>query len=165
MACDVGQYLPNDDRPADEVERLVHLPKKTIPTRSQRRRGRGSAFVPKSRLVMLIVTSEWQNLSLVAYGTKWGDLVVELHKGDEKLRSFHTHEGHHNPGHAEVMDDGHMHFPTAKYPLIRNRSEYAYEVDCPPMHRLTDIAQFVGALLNIDIDSLQLHLDSGGRRG
>ncbi len=62
------------------------------------------------------------------------------------------------------MDDGHMHFPTDQCPLVASRSQYAYEVDCPDMHRLTDTVHYFGTLLDIEIDAMQLQLERGGGR-
>ena len=163
MSCDVGQYLPDNDQPLEEIERLVHLPKMAYSRGNLRRQGRGNSFVPRNRLEMNVIASEGQEITLLAYKEKWGEVIVELHRGDEKIRSLHTHEGHRNPGHGYGMSDGHMHFPTRQYPLVKNRSQYAYEVDCPYMDRLTDIVQYFGGFLNIEIDALQLQLENGGR--
>ena len=164
MACNVGQYLPDNDQPLEETERIVHLPKRAYPRSNRRRQGRGSSYVPRTRLEMSVFTYDGHELTLVAYRNKWQELYAELHMGDRKIRSLHTHQGHRNPSHEEEMSNGHMHFPTEQFPLAENRSQYAYEVDCDDMDRLTDIVQYFGALLDIEIDALQLQLEQGGRR-
>ena len=163
MACNVGQYLPDNDQPLEETERLVHLPKTGYPRGTRRRQGRGSSFTPRNRLEMSVVTCKGQELTLLAYRNKWGEIFVELHRGDEKIRSLHTHQGHSNPGHGCPMSDGHMHFPTKQYPFISNKSQYAYEVDFPFIDQWVDVVQYFGGLLDIEIDALQLQLGNGGR--
>ncbi len=164
MSCDVGQYLLPDDKPIQEVERLVHLPKGAFPRNSRRRQGRGSSFVPKSRMEMSVVSEEGHNLTLVAYMEKWSKSYVELYRGDLKIRSLHSHSGHSNPEYGIEIGNGHMHFPSQNYPLVEKKSQYAYAVDFPFMDRLTDSVQFFGTVVNIEIDALQLQLESGGRR-
>ena len=164
MSCNVGQYLPDNDQPNEEVEWIVHQPKTAYPRTSRRRQGRGNSYVPRNRLEMSVVTDEGQELTLLAYGSEWRGFYIELHRGTQKIRSLHTHQGHLNPGYQGEMSNGHMHFPTEQFPLVDQRSQYAYEVECPDMHELTDIVQYFGELLNIEIDALQLQLEQGGRR-
>ena len=111
-----------------------------------------------------VITEEGHYLNLLSYMTKGGDLYTELHHGDIKLRSLHTHPGHRNPGEYDEAPDGHMHFPKTLYPLIGGRNTYAYEVDCPGMDSTTDLVSFFCTILDINLDSLQLQMDTGGRQ-
>ncbi len=120
--------------------------------------------MPKGALELPVVTEEGHQLNLLSYMRKGGELYTELHYGDIKLRSLHTHAGHRNPGEDQEMPDGHMHFPTTLYPLIGSKNTYAYEIDCPSMDSPTDLVSFFCTMLDIDLDSLQLHMDTGGRR-
>lgn len=163
MSCDVGQYLTGGDEPESEVERLVHLDKWTVPTAGRHRRGGRRSFMPRGARELEVRTSEGHELHLLAYRAGRIGLVAELHHGDVKLRSMHNHYGHRNPGSEVVMDNGHIHFPTERFPLIKSKSTYAYEVECPDDDILDFLDTFC-ALLNISIDVLQMTLEAGGRR-
>lgn len=109
-----------------------------------------------------MLSDEANGLLLVAYKTK-NELYAELHWDDVKIRALHTHPGHCNPGCWSPMPDGHMHFPTYRFPLIGNRSTYAYVEDCDDYHDLNSFVEKFCALLNIELDTYQLILEHGGR--
>ncbi len=161
MGCDVGQYLPIDDSPVVAVERIVHLSKVAFPTRPRARRG----FAPTNKIELLVDTPEG-SLDLVAYGDRKGDFFAELHDGNVKLRSLHTHYGHRNPGAPEGtrLENGHMHFPSERYPLITSGYEYGYPIELPKFDYPYDILLFFCDDLDIQIDRMQLQLALGGRR-
>ena len=163
MACDVGQYLPGDDQPIPDIERVIHLNHTALPPRTRARRRRGPALRPRGALELLVITEEGQQLTLVAYLRKGSGLFVELHKGDEKWRSLHSHYGHCNPGSHDEIPDGHMHFPTEKYPLIGGEKTYAYGIECPDLDTPEEFVQLFCAILNVNLDALQLQLGTSGR--
>ena len=108
------------------------------------------------------MSEEGHLLLLVGYRTK-EELYAELHWNDIKIRALHTHPRHRNPGSRSRMADGHMHFPTSKYPLIGHRSSYAYEEDCNDWSDLNSFIEVFCTMLNIELDTYQLVLEHGGR--
>ena len=80
------------------------------------------------------------------------------------MRALHTHNGHRNPGEDVEMPDGHMHFPTRWHPLVVSKSSYTYEFECDEHKSLEPFVLLFCALLDIEIDSLQFEMDTGGRR-
>ena len=109
-------------------------------------------------------SNEGHELHVLVYQIKRLGLIAELYYGNSKLRSMHTHGGHRNPRSIErEMENGHVHFPTKRYPLVRSQSTYAYEIDFDVEDRIDFLFMFC-ELMNIDIDSVQLSLESGGRR-
>ena len=161
MPCEVGQYLPGDDQPIPDIERVIHLNQTALPTKARRRRR--SALKPRGALELLVVTEEGHQLTLVEYVRKGSGLFVELHRGDEKWRSLHSHYGHRNPGSHDEIPDGHMHFPTEKCPLIGGKETYAYGVECPDLDTPDEFVQLFCAILNVNLDAMQLQLDTSGR--
>ena len=163
MSCDVAQYLPEDDRPKEQLERVLHLTLKALPLNSRRLRRRPRSFMPKGKLELEVVSNEGHRMSLKAYVWK-GGLVADLHLGDEKLRSLHTHSDHRDPRGHYRMPNGHIHYPTYKFPLVTGCSSYAYEQDCSAGDCLNDFVELFCSLLNIEMNAFQLMLDTGGRR-
>ena len=163
MSCNVGQYLPEDDSPRIQIERVLHLNLRSLPPTHQGRGRRGRSFIPKRQLEIEVVSNEGDRMSLKAYRWK-GGLVAELHIGNEKLRSFHTHSGHRHPHGCYRMTNGHMHFPTNKFPLVYGGNSYAYEQHCSDADCLNTFVELFCSLLNISIDTFQLFLGTGGRR-
>ena len=155
MSCNVGLYLPLDDSPDDDVERIVHsnleiVGKAPSPSRGPRK------FRSKEGLELRVESSVANDLVLRAYRRKGGDLMAELHYQNAKIRALHTHYGHRNPGSNEVLPNGHMHFPTLKSPLVESSSSYAYELDCSDDEGLFDIVISFCAILNINTGSFHL---------
>ena len=98
-------------------------------------------------------------LILRAYRQRNG-LYAELYYQAVKIRALHTHDGHRNPGDRFHLLNGHMHFPTVEFPLIANRSSYAYEVNCSAEVDLVEFINLFCDLLNIKLGSFQATLDS-----
>lgn len=162
MSCNVGQYLPPDDSPDDDIERIVHSNLDIMGNVPSPSRSSGK-FRSKERLELRVESDVADDLVLRAYRRKGGDLMAELHYQNAKIRALHTHYGHRNPGSNEVLPNGHMHFPTVKRPLAKGSSSYAYELDCSDDEGLFDIVISFCALLNIHTGNFHLPLDSYGR--
>ena len=158
MSCDVAQYLPPDDDPDAEVERIVHSRMRII--RDLQFGGRGRRFRPKENLELQIETNEGNVALLRAYRRKGGDLMADLYHQSVKMRALHTHEGHRNPGERYSLPNGHVHFPTLAFPLVYGRSSYAYESDCSDSEDLALFVELFCALLDIELGSFQLIIDS-----
>ena len=162
MSCNVGQYVPPGDCPDSQIERVLHLKLEVMQTSTRPVSRRRRSFAPGSRIELPVLSEEGHSLLLVGYRTK-GELYAELHWDDIKIRALHTHPGHLNPGSRHQMADGHMHFPTSKYPLIGHRSSHAYEEDCDDCDDLNSFIEVFCATLNIELDMYQLVLEHGGR--
>jgi len=129
------------------------------------RRGRRRSFLPRGRFELIVDNAEYHTLHLVAYQQGDGEFYVELHHGDTKLRSLHTHDSHRNPDPERTVVPGpHVHFPSRRFPLLYGREEYAYPLDTPRFSDSIDSILFFCAHVGIDIDSMQLQLAFGGGR-
>ncbi len=161
MSCDVTQYLPPSDSPNAEVERIVHSRMRIIrdlqSTRMSHPRRR---FRPKENFELQIETNEGNVVLLRAYRRKGGDLIADLYHQSVKMRALHTHEGHRNPEDRYSIPNGHIHFPTLAFPLVYGRSSYAYESDCSDSENLALFVELFCALLDIELGSFQLIIDS-----
>ena len=155
MACDVGQYLPPGDSFVDELEEIVHSELVAlVETRSSGAEGRRLA--PKRSYDIQVTSNGRPGYKLKAYADRVGHLFAELHYGNRKTRSLHTHEGHKNPMEQDELPNGHMHFPTHRYPLEQGQSQYAYEEWCDEHDELEAFLLHFCDLLCINIDASQL---------
>ena len=154
---DVRQFLPQDDYPVKEIERILGLDIKLDLTRG-RRKGRGKAFLPPQEVEIVAITSEYQTLhftSRLAFGE---EVVTSLQHAGTFLRKYHTHSGHRNPTITVDASEGpHIHFPSEKYPLYEGRSSYAYP-SADWAETATDGVYALCEELNIPVDVLQLRL-------
>jgi len=159
MSCNVTQYLPVDDRPVVEAERIVHL--KMIAQQGRRRgRGRGN-LIPPQDIEFVITTQEGHMLHMTGYCLPdLEECHLDLQHGKVILRKFHTHEGHINPmrqNHPTARL--HMHFPSIRFPLIESRSSYAYSIDDGDgFDDVADCLEFFCAELDIDLGGWQPYL-------
>ena len=158
MSCDVAQYLPPDDSPDDDVERIVHSRMRIV--RDLQFSARRRRFRPKGNLELQIETNEDNVVLLRAYRRKGGELIAELHYQFVKMRALHTHEGHRNPGCRHSLPNGHMHFPSVAFPLVEGKSSYAYELDCSDDEHLANFIDQFCAILDIQLGPFQLTLNS-----
>ena len=158
MSCDVAQYLPFGDDPDVEVERIVHSRMRIV--RHLQFSGRRRRFRPKENFELQIETNEGNVVLLQAYRRKGGDLMADLYHQSVKTRALHTHEGHRNPGDRYSLHNGHIHFPTLTFPLAYGRSSYAYESDCSDSEDLALFVELFCDLLDIELGSFQLIIDS-----
>lgn len=158
MSCDVAQHLPLGDYPDIEVERIVHSRMRIVGDLQFSARGR--RFRPKENFELQIETNEGNVVSLRAYRRKGGDLMADLYHQSVKVRALHTHEGHRNPGERYSLPNGHIHFPTLAFPLVYGRSSYAYESDCSDSEDLVLFVELFCALLDIELGSFQMIIDS-----
>ncbi len=164
MSCNVAQYLPQDDSPDIEVEQIVHSDMRIVRDLQASGRGRSRRrFRPKEHFELQIESDRDAMLLLRAYRRKGGDLMAELHHQSVKMRALHTHEGHRNPGCRHPLPDGHMHFPSVRYPLESGPLSYAYELDCPDDDHLVIFIDRFCALLDIQLGPFQLTLNSAGQ--
>ena len=155
MACDVGQYLPLGDSVVDELEEIVHSKLAAlVGTRSSGAEGRRLA--PKRNYDIQVTSNGRPGYKLKAYADRVGHLFAELHYGNRKIRSLHTHDGHKNPNKRDELPNGHMHFPTRRYPLAQGRSQHAYEEWCDDYGDLVAFLLHFCHLLGIEIDASQL---------
>ncbi len=165
MSCDVAQYLPPDDSPDIEAERIVHsrmrIARDLHPARGGRPRRR---FRPKENFELQIESDEGDMVILRAYRRKGGDLMAELHHKSVKMRALHTHEGHRNPGCRHPLPNGHMHYPSTKHPLVYRYRSYAYELPCSDDENLVLFIDTFCALLDIQLGAFQLTLESARRQ-
>ena len=161
MSCAVTQHLPEDDSSDVEAERLVHSSMRIVkdlrPTGRERSRRR---FRPKEYYDFQLETDEGDVVILRAYRRKGGDLMADLHHHSTKVRALHTHEGHRNPGSPHRLPNGHMHFPSAHFPLVTGKSSYAYESPCSDGQELVFFIDEICALLDIRLGPFQLTLDA-----
>lgn len=164
MVCDIVQYLPKDDSPDEEIERLVHSTLLVVGNADNRQRRLRRRRLRPREFLELQVESDLRDdpLILRAYRQRNG-LYAELHYQSLKIRALHTHDGHRNPGDRFRLPNGHMHFPTVEFPLIANHSSYAYEVDCSTDVSLVEFIGLFCDLLNIRLGWFQATLDSVGR--
>ena len=86
--------------------------------------------------------------------------MADLYHQSVKMRALHTHEGHRNPGDRYSLHNGHVHFPTLAFPLVYGKSSYAYESDCSDSEDLVLFIELFCALLDIELGSFQLIIDS-----
>ena len=160
MSCDVAQCLPPDVVPDPEVERIVHSGKRIVEDlRPAGRRRSGRRLRPKEIFELRVESDQGDELLLKAY-KEGGEMIAELHYESDKIRALHTHEGHLNPGWQQPLPNGHMHFPTNRYPLVRGASSYAYEIPCSDEENLVLFIELFCALLDIELGALQTTLDS-----
>ena len=158
MSCNVEQYLPADDSPVADVERIVRL--KMIAQQGRRRgRWRGH-FLPPQNVEFIISTREGHTLHLTGYClTDLEECYLALQQRKLVLRKFHAHEGHINPmGRNHPITRIHMHFPSIKFPLIESRSSYAYSIDEDGFNNVADCLEFFCAELSIDLAGWQPYL-------
>ena len=152
MSCDVNQYLPQNDRPEPEVERLIHLQDMACfqlgSPKSRRRR-----FAPQRQVKCEVIGLNGSLMRLTGYENRRGYVNIELSEGDRILRKLHTHPGHRNPGGC-LVDGTHMHFPTRKIPLRSDGRSYAYGLDVE-IDSLPEGIRFFCELLNIRIEGIQ----------
>ena len=87
-------------------------------------------------------------------------MIGDLYHQSVKMRALHTHEGYRNPGEPFSLHNGHVHFPTLAFPLVYGRSSYAYESDCSDSEDLVLFVELFCALLDIELGSFQLIIDS-----
>ena len=165
MACDVAQYLPQDDFADEEAERIVHsnlcVVRAVNRSGSARNRRR---FRPKEVVELLVEWDQGDHLLLRAYRRGGGDLMAELHHRDVKVRSLHTHVGHRNPGGFYSLPDGHMHFPSTAFPMLNKSDTYAYELDCTDDDSLVDFILLFCDLLDIGRGNFQVTFDAARGR-
>lgn len=158
MSCNVGQYLPTDDNPVAEVERVVHL---TMIAHQGRRRSRGRGhFIPPQDIEFIVTTQEGHILHLTGYcRSEVEEYYLDLQQGRLVLREFHVHEGHVNPmGRNHPVTRLHMHFPSGNFPLVEGKSSYAYSMGDDGFGDVTDCVEFFCAELGISLDPWQPHL-------
>ena len=166
MSCNIyiSQCLPEDDSPDAEVERIVHLGMRIVGDARRDRRSRSRRRLrPKENLEFQVESDQGHDLLLKAY-KEGGNLIAELHYQSVKMRALHTHEFHHNPRCRQPLPNGHMHFPTNRYPLGTGPSSYAYETHCSDEESLALFLELFCALLNIESRSFQTTLDSATSR-
>ena len=163
MSCDVSQYLPEDDHPNEMLEGIVHSNLRIVGDFQLRRRGRQARLRSREDLRLRVESDAGEELQLNAFRRGGGDLMAELYLQDLKMRALHTHDDHLNPD-GYLLPNGHMHFPTYKFPLSRGNSSYAYEVDCTDDVELNEFLDIFCALLNIYKGNFQLPLPTQ-RRG
>jgi hypothetical protein len=156
MTCNVGQYLPVDDNPVVDVERIVHL---RMIAQQGRRRGRGRGrFIPPQGIEFIVTTQEGHTLHLTGYcQPEVEECHLDLQHGKEILRKFHAHDGHKNPkGRNYPTTRVHMHFPSVKYPLIEKSSSYAYSIDNDGyFNDVVDCLEYFCSELGMDMDTWQ----------
>lgn len=165
MSCDVyiSQRLQGDDHPNEEVERIVHSGLRIVGDVQLRRRGLQGRLRSREDMRLRVDSDAGEELLLNAFRRGGGDLMAELYFGDLKMRALHTHDDHLNPD-GYLMPNGHMHFPTYRFPLTRGNSSYAYEVDCTDDVELSEFVDIFCALLDIQKGNFQLPLPTQ-RRG
>ena len=163
MSCDVSQYLPEDDHPNEEVERIVHSSLRIVGEVQIRRRGQQERLRSREDLRLRVESDSGEELLLNAFRRRGEDLMAELYFRDLKMRALHTHDDHLNPD-GYLMPNGHMHFSSCRSPLTRGNSSYAYEVDCTDDVELNEFVDIFCALLNIQKGNYQLPLPTQ-RRG
>jgi len=158
MSCNVIQYLPSDDNPVTEVERIVHL---KMVAQQGRRRGRGRGqFLPPQNVEFVITTREGHTLHLTGYCVpELEECYLGLLQGKTVLRKFHSHEGHINPNHLnDLITRIHMHFPSVRFPLVENKSSYAYSIDENGFDDVADGLESFCAELDVDLAGWQPYL-------
>ena len=163
MSCNVSQYLPEDDHYNIEVERIVHSNLRIVGEVQLRRRGQRERLRSREDLRLRVESDAGEELLLNSFRRGGGDLMAELYFQDVKMRALHTHDDHLNPD-GYLMPNGHMHFPTYRFPLTRGNSSYAYEVDCTDDIDLNEFMDIFCALLNMHKGNFQLPLPTQ-RRG
>lgn len=158
MSCNVGQYLPSDDSPVTEVERIVHL---KMVAQQGRRRGRGHGnFLPPQNVEFVITTQEGHTLHMTGYSRpELEACYLDLQQGRTILREFHAHDGHFNPGRRnDPVTRVHMHFPSSNFPLVENKSSYAYSIYDGGFDDITDGLDAFCSELGIDLNGWQPYL-------
>jgi hypothetical protein len=157
MTCNVKQYLPQDDQPVAESERVIHL---QMTVQQGRRRGRRASFLPPQDVEFVVITQEGQTLHLTGYCVpETEECFLSLHHGSTVLRKFESHEGHMNPGRRNhPISRCHMHFPSVKFPLITHNSSYAYSIDEAGFEAVEDCLKSLCAELGIDMSEWQPRL-------
>jgi len=159
MSCNVAQYLPIDDSPVVEVERVVHL---RMVAQQGRRRGRGRGrLIPPQGIEFIVTTQEGHTLHLTGYcQPDVEECHLALHHGREVLRKFDAHEEHVNPKRRDYPTARlHMHFPSVKYPLIEKSSSYAYSIDDDGyFDDVADCLEYFCSELDVDMSDWQPHL-------
>ena len=161
MACDAAQFLPQDDWPDSEVERIVHLNLMVLgPAEPQGSRRSQRRLMPRWGVELRVVTEEAHELRLRIFRRKGGDWMAELYWGTTKVRALHTHSGHRNPNHHGALPNGHIHFPTNRYRLVEGGNSYAYEHNCDEDIDGHDFLQVSCAVLDINLDEFQTRFDT-----
>lgn len=158
MSCNVGQYLPVDDSPVEEVELIVHL---KMTAQQGRRRGRGRGyFIPPQDIEFIIATQEGHTLHLTGYCVpEVEECHLSLHYGSTILRKFDAQEGHINPRYRhDPVTRIHMHFPSTNFPLVRYRSSYAYSTDDDGFDDIADCLNSFCNEVGIDLNEWQPYL-------
>jgi len=158
MSCNVAQYLPSDDSPVTEIERIVHS---KMVAQQGRRRGRGRAhFLPPQDIEFIITTQEGYTLHLTGYCVpEVEECHLGLHHGSTVLRKFEAHEGHVNPRRRNhPITRIHMHFPSINFPLVMHRSSYAYSIDEDGFDDVAECLEFFCAELSIELGGWQPRL-------
>ena len=154
MACEVDQYLPANDSSVLEVEQLVHQAGKYAifrkPPKGRRR------FSVQSKTRLHVESSAGQLMVLDGYESQ-GHVYVELRMGKLILRKLHTHSGHRNPDSKEEVDGVHMHFPSRRFPLLKDRRSHAYRIDAE-IDCVADGLQLFCLLTNIEVEGIQAYL-------
>lgn len=161
MSCNIGQYLPADDSPITEVERVIHLQMLAYPGRQ---RGRRRRLLPPQEMELVVITQEGKTLSLSGvFLPELGSCYLSLSQGKTVFREFHAHEGHKNPKRRNhPITQLHMHFPTTNFPLIEYHSSYAYSLGEADFDNVEDCIKFMCIELDINVVEYQPKLRSRG---
>ena len=156
MSCylSISQCLPEDDWPDGEVERLVHSNLRIVGDAQPKRPAR---LRSREHLRLRVESDTGEDLLLNVFRRGGGDLMAELYFRDLKMRALHTHDGHLNPD-GNLTPNGHMHFPTHRFPLTRGNSSYAYDLDCSDDVTLYQFVEIFCFSLEIDLGNFQLPL-------